>query len=30
LKETGTEHWDNPNGGATNEFNFNAFGSGFY
>ncbi|OGU57040.1 MAG: hypothetical protein A2V66_05620 [Ignavibacteria bacterium RBG_13_36_8] len=29
LKETGTEHWDNPNVGATNSAGFNARGSGF-
>jgi len=28
LKETGFLHWNNPNTGATNEFGFNAFGSG--
>lgn len=29
LKEVGTTYWDSPNTGATNEFNFNARGSGF-
>ncbi|HPG40217.1 MAG TPA: FISUMP domain-containing protein [bacterium] len=28
LKETGTEHWNNPNGGATNETGFTARGAG--
>jgi uncharacterized protein (TIGR02145 family) len=28
LKESGTEHWQNPNNGATNESGFTAVGSG--
>lgn len=28
LKETGNEHWNEPNSGATNESGFTAFGSG--
>jgi len=28
LKETGTIYWNSPNTGATNEFNFNARGTG--
>jgi uncharacterized protein (TIGR02145 family) len=28
LKETGTEHWDEPNTGATNESGFTALGAG--
>jgi uncharacterized protein (TIGR02145 family) len=30
LKEEGTEHWNSPNIGATNESGFSARGSGFY
>ncbi|MEI7423562.1 MAG: PEGA domain-containing protein [Prolixibacteraceae bacterium] len=29
LKETGTEHWNNPNRGATNETGFNALPGGY-
>ena len=29
LKETGYEHWNSPNGGATNESGFNALGAGY-
>ncbi len=29
LKESGTMHWKNPNGGATNEYGFSALPSGF-
>lgn len=29
LKETGTEHWDSPNAGATDEFGFKALGGGY-
>lgn len=28
LKEAGTNHWDTPNAGATNIYNFNAYGGG--
>src|SRR5512145_1954894 len=28
LKETGTTHWNTPNTGATNIYNFNAYGAG--
>ncbi len=30
LKETGTAHWLTPNTGATNDFNFTAFGGGVW
>ncbi len=30
LKETGTEYWYAPNTGATNEYGFNARGSGLH
>jgi uncharacterized protein (TIGR02145 family) len=29
LKETGTNHWNSPNTGATNETNFTAFAGGY-
>jgi len=29
LKETGTEHWDAPNGGATDEYGFRALPGGY-
>jgi len=29
LKETGTAHWNNPNSGATNEFDFSALPGGY-
>ena len=30
LKETGFDHWDSPNTGATNQSGFTAFGGGVY
>ena len=30
LKETGTTYWDSPNEGATNEYGFNARGTGLF
>jgi uncharacterized protein (TIGR02145 family) len=30
MKETGTDHWNSPNTGATNESRFTAFGGGRY
>jgi uncharacterized protein (TIGR02145 family) len=30
LKETGTEHWQSPNTGATNEVGFTALPGGYY
>lgn len=29
MKEIGTDHWDSPNAGATNESGFTAVGSGY-
>ncbi len=29
LKEVGTTHWESPNTGASNEFNFNGLGTGY-
>lgn len=29
LKETGFSHWDSPNTGATNDYEFNVIGSGY-
>jgi uncharacterized protein (TIGR02145 family) len=30
LKESGTDHWDSPNTGATNDYGFSAYGGGAY